>query len=565
MGKREYKSMGQSDCSIPVASIRENLIVAIHDPEGNEIFHTEFRTMSVVEKGILEDSYPLKSGGRINMKLQFSLNSEEQMRIRKMRESALKRKGADELQNGAKGSALGQKTGNWITYSTTEGALLDQSQQTDPDSSGSSSVTSSQVSEQPSESSYKRDDGQLVEVKKESVKIQSPVDVVNKWKVFSKFGLKPQFETTRSLVSENATDQHSYSDSTELRENKKRSNVRKMVTVFESSLFQEQYPRYRRRTKPSQLNMGIEGSLKRVSSEESDIDKLKARPRRISKSFSSSMLSDIELQQNPKFIQSAFLKKEEELEHVGPNNDEKIRSQDSFERKPVKETVHSRKAVNSVKFTDHVEEGKDIKINDVQTVIKSVAENLQLPQIEKVEAVNTKVKENKECAPLQETQFSESRSDEEIEALVPNGTVNSFKHFYVDGCHFGNSDLWTTRRLCITTGNRQLRDLLDYCTTSGGMNQIEDNPSLGSATKFILYTAGVQQKPDDDALTEASQNERSSYRRVEEKNENSIGIAKFSAGLIEQVAPCFMKSSSGLWMNTYFVHAFSVHVEMYLI
>lgn len=73
----------------------------------------------------------------------------------------------------------------------------------------------------------------------------------------------------------------------------------------------------------------------------------------------------------------------------------------------------------------------------------------------------------------------------------------------------------------------------------------------------------MQQKPDDDASTEASQNERSSCRRVEEKNENSIGIAKFSAGLIEQVAPCFIKSSSDLWINTYFVHAFSV--EMYLI
>lgn len=77
----------------------------------------------------------------------------------------------------------------------------------------------------------------MTDVKKESVKIQSPVDVVNKWKVSSKFDLKPQFETARSLVSENATDQ-SYSDSTEPRDNKKRSNVTKMVTVFESSLFQ---------------------------------------------------------------------------------------------------------------------------------------------------------------------------------------------------------------------------------------------------------------------------------------------------------------------------------------
>lgn len=44
----------------------------------------ELPTMSVVEKGIWDDLFPLKGGGHVHMRVQFSLNEEERLRIRHM-------------------------------------------------------------------------------------------------------------------------------------------------------------------------------------------------------------------------------------------------------------------------------------------------------------------------------------------------------------------------------------------------------------------------------------------------------------------------------------------------
>jgi len=93
-----------------------------------------------------------------------------------------------------------------------------------------------QASEQQSEYSIKRDGGQLIEERKGNLKIQAVADV-NKGKVSSEVGLDLQPERSRPLMSGNATE-HSYSDSAELKENRTRSNVKKMVTAFESSVFQ---------------------------------------------------------------------------------------------------------------------------------------------------------------------------------------------------------------------------------------------------------------------------------------------------------------------------------------
>lgn len=44
----------------------------------------EIDTMLVVQKGLLDDTFPLKGGGHVHMKLQFILSEEERNRIRIM-------------------------------------------------------------------------------------------------------------------------------------------------------------------------------------------------------------------------------------------------------------------------------------------------------------------------------------------------------------------------------------------------------------------------------------------------------------------------------------------------
>ncbi|KAJ6742788.1 hypothetical protein OIU85_016834 [Salix viminalis] len=96
MGKREYETRDKGDFIFPLATLRENLIVTLLDAKGNEISHTGVETRLVVEKGIWDDTFPLEGGGHVRMKLQFVLSEEDRHRIRIMRELALKKK-HDEL------------------------------------------------------------------------------------------------------------------------------------------------------------------------------------------------------------------------------------------------------------------------------------------------------------------------------------------------------------------------------------------------------------------------------------------------------------------------------------
>ncbi|XP_026420827.1 uncharacterized protein LOC113316884 isoform X2 [Papaver somniferum] len=92
MGKREFRTWDKGDFSFPLTTLRDNIIVTIHDAEGKELSRTGVATMSVVEKGILDDFFVLEGGGRLHMKLQFILNSVERKRIQELREIALKKK-----------------------------------------------------------------------------------------------------------------------------------------------------------------------------------------------------------------------------------------------------------------------------------------------------------------------------------------------------------------------------------------------------------------------------------------------------------------------------------------
>ncbi|KAH7686511.1 hypothetical protein IHE45_04G110100 [Dioscorea alata] len=128
MGKREYQTVGKGECSFPVMSLRENLVLMLHDKEGNELSRTELPTMSVVEKGIWDDLFPLKGGGHVHMRVQFSLNEEERLRIRHMRETVVRKKQSELLK--------GQETGLLGSYPTTQlfsdGTKIEKTEQTDP-------------------------------------------------------------------------------------------------------------------------------------------------------------------------------------------------------------------------------------------------------------------------------------------------------------------------------------------------------------------------------------------------------------------------------------------------
>ncbi|KAI9192088.1 hypothetical protein LWI28_018176 [Acer negundo] len=110
MGKREYQSWDKEDFSFPLTTLRDNLMITLHDAEGNEISHTGIETRLVVEKGLWDDKFYLEGGGHVHLKLQFVLSEEERNRIRVMRESALRKKRGNSSVSDPHKSLLGSET-----------------------------------------------------------------------------------------------------------------------------------------------------------------------------------------------------------------------------------------------------------------------------------------------------------------------------------------------------------------------------------------------------------------------------------------------------------------------
>ncbi|KAL4652575.1 hypothetical protein ACB092_01G242200 [Castanea dentata] len=89
MGKIEYQTWDKGDFSFPLTSLRDNLIVALQDADGIKISHAGVEIKSIVEKGLWDDLFPLEGGGHVHMKLQFFLSEEERSRIRMMNDADL--------------------------------------------------------------------------------------------------------------------------------------------------------------------------------------------------------------------------------------------------------------------------------------------------------------------------------------------------------------------------------------------------------------------------------------------------------------------------------------------
>ncbi|GLJ05154.1 hypothetical protein SUGI_0012320 [Cryptomeria japonica] len=81
-----------SNFAFPVLNLQDNLMVALLDSKGNAISQTEIGTPIIVEKGSLEEIFPLKGGGCVHLRLSFVLTLEERMKIEAMREAALEKK-----------------------------------------------------------------------------------------------------------------------------------------------------------------------------------------------------------------------------------------------------------------------------------------------------------------------------------------------------------------------------------------------------------------------------------------------------------------------------------------
>ncbi|KAF5788574.1 hypothetical protein HanXRQr2_Chr10g0465471 [Helianthus annuus] len=97
LGKFEYEAVENGTFSFPLTNLRDKLTITIQDAQGNQVSNSGVPTMSILEKGVWDDMFPIEGGGLIHMKFEFVLSDQERTRVLSMRESAIKKKQAEIL------------------------------------------------------------------------------------------------------------------------------------------------------------------------------------------------------------------------------------------------------------------------------------------------------------------------------------------------------------------------------------------------------------------------------------------------------------------------------------
>uniref|UniRef100_A0A0R0IAS4 Uncharacterized protein n=1 Tax=Glycine max TaxID=3847 RepID=A0A0R0IAS4_SOYBN len=257
LGKIEYQVNDKGNLSFPLTSLRDDLIFQILDSEGNEISHTGVQIKLILEKGVLEDNFPL-GGGHLRLKLQFILSDEERDRIRSLRQSALKKKHDELLSSSRRGEESDSRTviGNAAlpfrrNDEVSESPKIQHQHEADPQSRGPAgsgdgkesetrSVVGAQleqkkqlttnIADQYRESSYTKPVSQNVTLTQLQQK-----------------GKKPAYQS--SSPDRSPSEKHPQREESDLQYSKKRtslgripSNVKKMISAFEGGLDQDKRP-----------------------------------------------------------------------------------------------------------------------------------------------------------------------------------------------------------------------------------------------------------------------------------------------------------------------------------
>ncbi|XP_031387701.1 uncharacterized protein LOC116200886 isoform X2 [Punica granatum] len=229
MGRREYQASENGDLSIPLTTLRENLVVKLLNSNGHEISCTVVETRLVVEKGIWDEIFHLEGGGKMHLKMQFVLSEEEQSRIRMMRLSALKKKHGDLINDSSKGPDKATDIGRDAAT-----ALL--------------CTRGVSVSRQKAEASAAESESTEVLDKREKI---SPPEAATRRglhgeKASSSTSVsKPPATFAKSFMISHSKAEQGAARNTETKgmQEKTPSNVRKMISAFETSLAQDKRPR----------------------------------------------------------------------------------------------------------------------------------------------------------------------------------------------------------------------------------------------------------------------------------------------------------------------------------
>ncbi|XP_028089023.1 uncharacterized protein LOC114289482 isoform X3 [Camellia sinensis] len=471
MGKREYQTWDEGVFSFPLTTLRDNLSITLEDTEGNEISHRVVQSMSVVEKGSWDEFLPLEGGGHVHMKLQFVLSEEERSRIRIMRESAMKKKNGDLLKSLETASTAGgivlsslrinhevsdsqrSVTHNEATsignlaaeyaIGNEEEIAIHQKQITPNDADGSEETSSAALMSKMINKFVEKTETKLrhVDVPKTPVFFQ-----------------ENSSDTKKNLVaSELKNDQADQLEKPDLLE-RTPINVREMISAFESSLAkQDTRPGIKPPlTKPQSSKVGSE------SPEDLNLKEMTKQSKLTSGRLKNPFLTR-ELQQ----IQTYELKRKE---HIGFDQDSTVQIQ-------FKETESIAKHEPRKPQEDLVR----MSAVEAATILGTMREE------------HSEFHQPRNLLVNQEDSDGTSNNSNEINIQGPS--EDKLKSTFCENLHsfYVSSGAWVfpdhTRRLCITTGSKQLMDLVGGCGIEEWTHKVKKSISLPeNVEEFGNYT-----------------------------------------------------------------------------
>nr|XP_009395790.1 PREDICTED: uncharacterized protein LOC103980967 isoform X1 [Musa acuminata subsp. malaccensis] len=536
-GKREYETVGKMEITFPVVSLRENLVVMLYSLDGNLLSRIEFKTLSVVERGMLDDTFPLEGGGTVRVRLQFLLSEEERLRIHELRNSTLRRKHGEMLKEGLERDNIKDMMLTCNAEHNIEGTVITQPKHADQDECSNPSIT--QGLEKHSRDS-ENDACKLSVTDKGKSKRISAIKGFQERDTIPEDSSDLHREFAASLGPRNAREEiipFSIELKDHIQRNEKnplarstRSNIWKMISAFENSLSQGLgHP-----VDSGILSVGKnqnEQSLKRISSEESMEKKFFGQT--MAKSFSVETLSDNSLQDNLKIPERPHHENKErrdidnatKLEDIVNYNqildfEKKVKNKGSDQKN---KSLHAAlcqtsesiiKVQKPIMTDDNICLGGSIEQMNVQKLKAIYAGhdpcNEAKPRMDKAHAcymatdqnVGNEVNaflhknQNEDRKFQKETNRSRSITSEAVnvdpstrtyqqeclintapedlycrscrghyEELVSGNSFESIGLFYTQTEEYlwGTLGIWAPRHLCITTGSKQLRNLLESC------------------------------------------------------------------------------------------------------
>ncbi|KAG2718189.1 hypothetical protein I3760_03G208200 [Carya illinoinensis] len=582
MGKIEYQTSDKEEFSFPLTTLRDNLIVTLLDADGKEISRAGVETKSIVERGFWDDLFPLEGGGHLRMKLQFVLSEEERNRIRMMRESALKMKHDELLKHSIhspksdtstdsnvalsldlsiEASAVSVKeeaskaclVSNPVIFREVEksgsesikGIHLDQNQSTPNDADQYEELLSAMPASQGvdihlTEVSYREP---VEENESKTLPAEYPTRAICFDGVLSvESGL--DIAATSNSISHDLeeTMSHSHQKRTQLR--KTRSNVRKMISAFESSLSQDMQSQ----VKPPPTEFQSGQSITEAPLKSQHLNKGKKRSTKAEDSISGRPTNPFlaeELKHGPTYIR----KREEQISLLGHKSSQESWQLEELNNKKFQIIGTMPNLENEFKAV-HKEVDKEEEKSHQDSMQTSTSETptvsgRMLDEHSGRHPHNFFIDKQASCSNPVREESRRGIQTKNIQKIDVEGAsrhrLESVEYNVKKHSLFESSGVWIfpveARRLCVMTGGTKMIDLMGGYSMEPEVHQGKLNLSMGDNVEEHSVDAGIAVKVNKD--------EKTCHKIRNSKHEKSENI-ETSGGPVGQVVKVAIMIGFGL-------------------